>query len=112
MRRGRHNDAAAVTRGGTAEPAASPVSTTPKLRDTVGTPLFSTIQVLYPDPCDAPMYEEVVNTAQFALPCLFAFQYALTSVWQVRRASQPPQRSLARQIIRSQLAAPRLVSPH
>ena len=46
---------------------------------------FSPIwQVMYPDEVDKPMYEEVIQTAQFALPCLFAFQYALTTMWEVR----------------------------
>jgi len=51
--------------------------------DEISKPLLpqSIIEVMYPDECDQPMYEEVIQTAQFALPCLFAFQYALTEVW-------------------------------
>lgn len=52
--------------------------------DAVARPLLpqSIVEVMYPDACDQPMYEEVIQTAQYALPCLFAFQFALTAMWE------------------------------
>ena len=46
------------------------------------------VQVLYPDPVDEPMYAEVIHRAEFAMPCLFAVEYALTALW-VSRGARP-----------------------
>jgi len=56
--------------------------------DAVAKPLLPQplVEVLYPDPCEESMYEEVIHTAQYALPCLFAFQFALTRLWEAASA--------------------------
>ena len=51
--------------------------------DAIATPLLPQplVQVLYPDAVDEPMYRDVINQVEFAMPCLFAVEYALTALW-------------------------------